>query len=418
MATFQQTERPDEMLEVEEAQARTLSVVNVLGTEQAALSDALGRILREDVYATNDVPQSDNTAMDGYAVREADIAAATSERPRQLTVVEDLPAGKVPEKSVEPGTAIRIMTGAPIPIGADTVVPVELTDAGSSTVSIRASLSRGANIRRRGEDMHSGDRVLPSGVRLGSAELGVLATVQKAEVTVARRPTVAILSTGDEIIDLHQTMIPGKVVNSNSWSLAALTREAGAVPRLLGIVGDTREATMRAIQSASDCDFIISSGGVSVGAYDFVKDALDALGAETMFWQVAMKPGKPVVLARLGECIYFGLPGNPVSCMVSFILFIAPSLRKAMGSANLFSPVIQIRLGEDVRSRGDRRAYQRVRVYAREGALEALPMRSQGSGVSTSMVGANGLAVMERGVRLVKSGQTVPVVLFGAVEAV
>jgi len=414
MPTFQPS-RPDErMIAVEEAQERVLAEVQLLGTEQVAFTEALGRVLREDVHARVDVPQGDNTAMDGYAVRADDIAKA----PVSLRVIEDLPAGTVATKRVEAGTAIRIMTGALMPEGADTVAHVEITDAGSNVVNVHEPLRRGTNVRKRGEDMHAGDVVLANGTPIHSAEVGVLAGVQKPVVKVGRRPSVAILSTGDEIIDVGDAMTHGKVVNSNSYSLAALAREAGAIPRMIGIVRDTKEATIAAIESALESDFIISSGGVSVGAYDFVKDALDALGAETKFWQVAMKPGKPVVLSRLRGRLYFGLPGNPVSCMVSFLLFIAPAIRKAMGqTTNLLPPIVETCIAASVKSRGDRRNYLRVRVVARDRALISIPMSSQGSGVSTSMVQANGLVIVETGITAIDAGSIVPTVLVGPVQS-
>jgi molybdopterin molybdotransferase len=412
MTTFQTPRAGERMIPVEEAQERVLAEVETIGTERVVFTDALGRVLREDVRANVDVPQGDNTAMDGYAVRAADIAHP----PVRLRVIEDLPAGTVATKRVEPGTAVRIMTGALMPEGADTVAHVEITDGGSEVVTVHSSLRAGTNVRKRGEDMHAGDIVLADGTPIGPGEVGVLAGVQRSVVRVARRPTVAILSTGDEIIDVDQPRPVGKVVNSNSYSLAALAREAGALPRMIGIVPDELEATRAAIESALESDFIISSGGVSVGAYDFVKDALDLLGAETKFWQVAMKPGKPVVLSRVRGRLYFGLPGNPVSCMVSFILFIAPALRKAMGQrGDLLPPIVTTRLAAPVKSRGDRRNYLRVRVVSRGGALVSEPMGSQGSGVSTSMVQANGLAIVETAVTSLDAGELVPTVLFGRV---
>ena len=411
MTTFQTPRAGERMISVEEAQERVLAEIGILGAEQVAFTEALGRVLREDVVAPADVPQADNTAMDGYAVRAQDIANP----PVRLRVIEDLPAGKVSEKPLTPGTAIRIMTGALIPQGADTVAHVEITDAGSDFVTVKESLKRGTNLRKRGEDMHAGDVVLTAGMPIGAAEIGVLASVQKALVRVGRRPTIAIISTGDEIVDVDQPRQPGKVVNSNSYSLAALARAAGALPRMIGIVRDTREATIAAIESALESDFIISSGGVSVGAYDFVKDALDALGAETRFWQIAMKPGKPVVLSRVRDRVYFGLPGNPVSGMVSFLLFIGPALRKAMGQkSGIFPPTVKTRLMGPLKSRGDRRTYQRVRVIARDGELVAYPMPAQGSGVSTSMVQANGFAIVEAGVTSVDAGATIATVLVAA----
>src|SRR5207302_316299 len=270
MTTFQPSRHHERMIPVEEAQERVLAEVELLGTEQVAFTDAHGRVLREDIHARVDVPQGDNTAMDGYAVRADDIAKA----PVTLRVIENLPAGTVATKRVESGTAIRIMTGALMPEGADTVAHVEITDAGSDNVHVLEPLRRGTNVRKRGEDMHAGDVVLAGGTPIHAAEIGVIAGVQKPIVRVGRRPTVAILSTGDEIIDVGDAMAYGKVVNSNSYSLAALVREAGAIPRMIGIVPDTKEATIAAIESALESDFVISSGGVSVGAYDFVKDAL------------------------------------------------------------------------------------------------------------------------------------------------
>jgi len=412
VTTFQTPRAGERMLSVEEAQERVLAEVRTLGSEPVAFADALGRVLREDVVARYDIPEGDNTAMDGYAVRAEDIANP----PVRLEVIEDLPAGTVATKRVAKGTAIRIMTGALIPDGADTVAHVEITDAGTDFVTVQKALKRGTNVRARGEDMHKGDVVLQAGTPVGAAEIGVLASVQKSVVRVGRRPIIAIISTGDEIVDVDQPRPPGKVVNSNSYSLAAMVREAGAIPRMIGIVPDSLGETAAAIESALESDFIISTGGVSVGAYDYVKDALDKLGAETKFWQIAMKPGKPVVLSRLRERLFFGLPGNPVSCMVSFLLFIGPSIRKAMGQrSNLFPPTVEARVTAPLKSRGDRRNYLRVRVVARSGMLMAEPMPSQGSGVSTSMVQANGLAVVEAGVTAVDAGQIVPVVLFDRV---
>ena len=400
------------MLTVEEAQARVLEEVPLLEREDIPLAEAHGRILREDVRATADVPERDNSAMDGYAVRAEDIANA----PAWLPVTGDLPAGTMPSIPLLGGTAIRIMTGALLPEGADTVAHVEITDGGRDLVRIDHALGRGTNVRRRGEDMRRGDVVLTSGGVIRAGELGVLASVQQTIVSVGRRPTIAILSTGDELIDVDKPRVPGKIVNANSWSLAALATEAGAIPRRSGIVADTREATVEALERALSCDFIVTSGGVSVGAWDFVKDALDALGAEQKFWRVAMKPGKPVVLSTLRGRLVFGLPGNPVSCMVSFHLFVAPAIRKAMGQSGVLTPPsVTMPLAEALVSKGDRRTYMRVHVRADQGVLRAHPMRAQGSGVSTSMIAANGLAVVAEGVTRVEAGAQVDVILIGPV---
>jgi molybdopterin molybdotransferase len=412
--TFQHSGRDEPPISVEEAQRRVLDAVTLLDAEEVALAATLGRVLREDVAATHDIPAADNSAMDGYAVRADDLATASREGPVTLRVVDDLPAGRVTATRVEPGTAIRIMTGALLPAGADAVVQVELTDGGTNDVRVFAPVRGGANLRRRGEDMRAGELVLRSGTRIGAAEIGVLANAQRRVARVSRRPTVAILATGDELVDVGEPLRPGSVVNSNAWSLAALVETTGAIPRPFGIVRDDRDATIDAFRRALACDVILSSGGVSVGAYDFVKDALAALGAETLFWRVAMKPGKPVVLSRIDGRLSFGLPGNPVSSMVSFILFVAPALRKAMGmTSDLLPATANVRLLAPLRSKGDRRAYLRVRVSVADGELVAQPMAAQGSGVSTSMVGANGFAIVDEGVTRIEAGAIVKTVLPG-----
>jgi molybdopterin molybdotransferase len=398
------------MLSVEEAQERVMAEIAISPPEPVPLDDALGRILREDVIATGDMPPADNSAMDGYVVRAQDLQTV----PVRLPVTGDIPAGHPSAGALQPGTAMRIMTGAFVPEGADTVVQVELTDGGTDVVTIDKALPVGTNIRRRGGDMLAGDAVIRGGVRIGPAEIAMLTAVQKTTVQVGRRPVVAILSTGDELVDAGEPLTPGKIVNTNGPLLAALVREAGAIPRMLGIVRDTKEATIVALEAALQSDFVLSSGGVSVGAYDFVKEALDALGAETKFWRVAMKPGKPVVLSRWRDRVIFGLPGNPVSCLVSFHLFAAPALRKAMGQDHgLYPPSVNARLEAPLKSIGDRRVYFRVHVSARDGELHARPLASQGSGSLTSMIGANGLAVVGEGVTRVETGAMVPVLLLG-----
>jgi len=394
------------MLTVDEAQQRALDEVRVLDDEVVPLTDAHRRVLREDVAAPYDLPQGDNSAMDGYAL-------IADDTPGELRVIDEIAAGHTPKMRVERGTASRIMTGALIPDGADAVAQVEITDGGRDVVRIHEAVARGTSIRHRGDDMRAGEIILRSGALIRAAEIGVLASAGKTHVRVGRRPSVAILATGDEIVDIDRTPSFGQVTNSNSYALAALVAESGALPQMRGIVRDDRDATIAAIESALDCDFILSSGGVSVGAFDFVKDALDALGGETKFWRVAMKPGKPVVLSRVRGRLYFGLPGNPVSSMVGFLLFVRPALRKAMGETNHFDPIVSIRATAPLRSKGDRRTYLRVRVIARDGELVAEPMRAQGSHISTSMLEANGLAILEAGTTLVNEHERVIVLLFG-----
>ncbi len=387
------------MISVEEAQSRVMAEVIACDAEPCPLDDSLGRVLREEIIAAQDAPAADNSAMDGYAVRSDDVSRV----PVTLPVRGDIPAGHPSLAPLEQGTAMRIMTGAFVPDGADTVIQVELTDGGTERVTIHQSLKRGANIRRRAEDMRAGDVLLRAGIRIGPAEIALLAGAGKTRVSVGRRPTVAILSTGDELIDAGAAPEPGRIVNTNTHLLTALVRETGAIARPLGIVRDTREATVAAFAEAAQSDFVISSGGVSVGAYDFVKDALAELGAETKFWRVSMKPGKPVVLSRLRDALLFGLPGNPVSCFVAFHLFVAPALRKAMGQEmRVFPPAIHAQLTAPVRGAAERRVYARVHVSARDGALIATPLTSQSSGALTSMLDANGLAVIPEGTNEVR----------------
>ena len=402
------------MLNVEQAQALVMAEIETGPAEDVPLAEAGGRLLREEVIAVADMPAADNSAMDGYAVRAVDIEGA----PVRLEVSGDIPAGHPSSTPLAPGTAMRIMTGAFLPDGADTVVQVELTDGGTEVVAIDRSLPGGTNVRSRGGDVRAGEVVLREGCRIGPPELAMLAAMRKSIVTVARRPRVAILTTGDELIDVADEPVPGKIVDTNRYLLSALVRETGATPQPIGIVGDTLEATVAAFEAALECELILSSGGVSVGAWDFVKEALEVLGAETKFWRVAMKPGKPIVLSRLRDRVVFGLPGNPVSCFVSFHIFVAPALRKWMGQASsLLPPAVRATLTSPLRSAADRRVYYRVRVesYGRE--LAARPLATQGSGSLTSMLGANGLAIVEQGVPELEAGAPVDCLLIGSLAS-
>ena len=396
------------LLAVDDAVDRVLAAIRPLDAETTLLAEAHGRVLAEDVTAEADVPPSDNSAMDGYAIRAADT-------PGTLRVIDDLPAGRQPSHAVSAGTAVRIMTGAVIPPGADAVAQVEMTDGGTESVHVRVAVKPGANIRRRGDDMRKGAVVVSSGTRLGAGEIGVLAAARRASVRVVRRPLVAILATGDELASVEDAA-GTRIVDSNSYALAALVTETGGIARRAPLVRDDLASTTTAIENALDADFIITTGGVSVGAYDFVKEALDALEAQTHFWRVAMKPGKPVLFATVRGRSFFGLPGNPVSALVSFTLFVAPAIRKALGqSSGITAPIVRMKTVAPLKGAGDRRAYLRVRVVSRDGILTAEPMRAQGSHVSTSMVLANGLAIVDSDA--VEAGAVVPVMLIGAVSA-
>ncbi len=407
----------DKMLSPGQALALILDHIKPLGGERVDLLAARGRVLAEDVEAGADTPPWDNSAMDGYAVRYKDIAAATPESPAALVMVDDIPAGRVGTRTVGAGQATRIMTGAPVPDGADTVVRVEYTQADApkagSTIHILRPEPRAANIRRRGEDIASGSVVLRSGTRCEPGEVGMLAAVQHAFVHVFRRPRVAILSTGDELVEIDQQLEPGKIVNCNSYSLAALTSATGAEPVMLPIARDREKDIRQAVVSALDADMIVSSGGVSVGEYDCVKKVLDDLGARTVLWRVHMKPGKPLFFCMLRDKPYFGVPGNPVSSMVSFLQFVLPAIRKAAGQAEASwcLPTVAARLDQPVDNPGDRPHFMRAVLRTVDGQMRVSLPSAQGSHMLTSMLGVNGIAVLQPGQRAA-AGETVPVQVF------
>jgi|AP45_3_1055517.scaffolds.fasta_scaffold14487_2 molybdopterin molybdotransferase len=405
------------MLTPAQAQQLVLDHVRPLGLERVPLLDALDRILGVDVHASYDNPPHDNSAMDGYAVRYEDIAAATPEQPAVLEMIEDIPAGKIGVKTVEKGQASRIMTGAPVPAGIDTVIRVEDTRADGNRIEILDPDELGASIRLRGEDMKEGELLIPAGTELGPGEVGVLASVQRTFVPVFRRPVITILSTGDELVEIEEPLEPGKIVNSNTAGLAAMALAHGAVPVMLPTAPDDKAAIRRTVESSLTGDFVVCSGGVSVGEYDFVKTVLDEMGAETILWRVAMKPGKPLFFCKVQGTPFFGLPGNPVSSLVSFLQFVRPAIRKASGhrSDNLLLPTARARMENAVSNDGDRRTYLRARLRFEDGCLHAdTAYREQSSHILTSMLGANGIVIVEAE-QEVKPGDEVPVQIIGRV---
>jgi molybdopterin molybdotransferase len=349
--------------------------------------------------------------MDGYAVRWDDIRDATPEHRVPLEVIEDLPAGFIATKTVGKGQAIRIMTGAPIPKGADTVVPVEDTEKNERYVSILRPYGAGGNIRRAGEDVKKGDRVISSGDLVRPPEVGMLASLGRSFVYVFQRPQVAILATGDELADVDEALDGVKIVSSNSYALAAQAKDCGAIPIQLGIARDRKEEIERKLRQGLRADVLISSAGVSVGDYDFVKDVLNDLGMEMVFWKVAMKPGKPLAFGLIEGKPVFGLPGNPVSSMVSFEQFVRPSLLKMMGHRHLFRPVIEAVLKEDIQKEPGRRHFIRAFVSFEEDHYIVRITGEQGSAILRSMVKANGLVVIPEDKKLVKAGEKVKVQL-------
>jgi molybdopterin molybdotransferase len=397
------------VISVTEATTSILKEIAVLGTERIAITSALGRVLAEDISASFSIPPLDNSAMDGYAVRFADIRGATAQKPAKLKILGDIPAGCSASTPIGAGETYRIMTGAPVPAGADTVVMQEDTQARDQMVEIFLESPRGSHIRRAGEDIAAGDSVVSRGTLLGPAHIGVLASIKKSLVTVYQRPRVAIISTGDELADLDEELTAGKIISSNSYSLQALVLDSGAIPMALGIARDTREALREKFAAALHADMIISSGGVSVGDYDFVKDVMQDLGIEMKFWKVAMRPGNPLAFGVIGGKPAFGLPGNPVSVMVSFEQFVRPAIRKMSGHKKLFRPVIEATAQENVETRQGRHYFIRCMVRKTAAGYSATTTGEQGSGILMSMAKATGLMIVPADCTGVKAGDTVAV---------
>jgi molybdopterin molybdotransferase len=403
------------VISVEEALDRILSRVAPLGQERVPLTGALHRVLAEDVDSPRDMPPWPASSMDGYALRSADVAAASTVAPARLRVAARVPAGAMAERPLRPGEAFRIFTGAPVPEGADAVVPQENVREEDGRLVVSTRVEAGAFVRPRGEDMRRGERVLERGRVLSAADVGLLATVGRPMVSVIRRPRVGILSTGDELVDLGGRIGPGQIPNSNSYSLMAQVVEAGAEPVSLGIARDRLEDIEARLRWGLGCDLVMSSAGVSVGEHDFVKDALARLGAEQHLWLVDMRPGKPVAFSTIpqegkGALALFALPGNPVSAMVTFELFVRPAILRMAGHTRLHRPVVTARALAPIGNRDRRRGYLRVTLTPEGDAHGARLTGTQSSGVLRSMVAADGLAVVP-GDTTIEPGQPVKVIL-------
>jgi len=383
------------LTEIEAARALVLERTRPLGGEPTPVSEALGRVLAEDVTAADAVPGFDSSAMDGYALRAADTEGASDEDPAHLDVIGESRAGHPSDREVRAGEAIKISTGAMIPAGADAVIRVEDTDGGDERVAVRVSVGTANDIRRAGEDIKAGERVLRAGAGLGPAELGVLASVGRGEVACAVRPAVAVLTTGDELQEPGPPLRPGGIRNSNAHSLAALVEGSGALLTGAEIVRDDREGTRGALERAIAGELTVVSGGVSVGEHDHVRPALAALGVEQVFWGVALRPGKPTYFGTTPSGgLVFGLPGNPVSAIVTFTLFVRPAIRRLLGASDPDPRRATAILDEDYPKPPGRAHLIRCSLELRDDGWHATPTKDQSSHVLTSMLGADALAIV------------------------
>jgi molybdopterin molybdotransferase len=382
-------------LPASQALALILAETETLPPETVDVRAALGRVLAEPIAAARRIPPADNSAMDGYAVRRADLAAASSTRPVELRVAFEVAAGGASPPRLEAGLAARILTGAPVPDGADAVVRQEDVTRQGDRVAFRACPKPRENVRDAGEDVEVGDRVLEPGCVIGPAEAGMLASLGRGVIAVHQRPRVAILSGGDELVEPDGDVAGGRIVSSNSYTLAAQCREVGAEPTYLGIARDTPEDLLRRFHGGLRADVIVSSAGVSVGDRDHVRDVLERLGCELRFWGVRIKPGYPLAFGRLGAsgALVFGLPGNPVSAMVTFEEFVRPALRKMTGHTALFRPLVRARLAERLAKKPGRMHFVRVVLERKGDELWARSAGNQSSGALRSMIRGQGLLV-------------------------
>ncbi len=405
------------MIKFEEALKIVLENTKNLPYEKVPITEALNRILAEDIIADRDQPPADNSGMDGFAVRYEDIKGATEENPAVLELVGEAKAGGEPPK-VERGKAAAIYTGGLIPEGADTVVQKELTKVEDNKVFIFQELKKGANIRKQGEDYKKGDVLLKKGKKIREAEIGILASVNKPTVYVYQRPKVGILTTGDEILDIGEPITsPSQIRTSNTYALYAQVLAAGGEPVILGFAKDNPKDLKEKLRNAITCDILMTTGGVSVGEYDLVKDFVcTELGVEILFWKVAQKPGKPLAFGVWGEDkrkLFFGIPGNPVAAMFVTESYVKPAIRKMKGEEKVINPIVKAKLlGGYKRKKGERKEFIRVSVELTEEGFVAKAFSKQGSNILTGMVYANGFGIVDIGVTEIKDGEYIDVMLF------
>ncbi len=376
-----------------------------LAAEDVPLRSAYGRVLAESVRASHPVPHFASSMMDGFAVRTADVVGASPDRPVELRVVGEIPAGSAETVALAAGTCVRIMTGAPVPDTADAVVMLEVTESRGERVLVRQSCAEGDFVRRAGEDVSAGEEVFTAGVRLGAAELGVLASLGCARVRVRRRPRVAVLVTGDELLAVEDELAWGRIRSSNDVTLAGQVQEAGGELTALGVAGDEPRDLLLSLEGGREADVLLTSGGVSVGDRDRVREALLQLGLQHVFWRVAVSPGKPLVFGTLGHTLVFGLPGNPVSSMVSFENFVRPVLLLQQGALVHERRRVRARLLGDIAGPVERRHFARAWAMFSEDGVSVREVHPLGSGNLRSMVRANALAVLPEGKGRAEEGE-------------
>jgi len=401
------------LISVEEARRIVLEQATTLGIEQVKLSASVGRVLAQDLIAQTDLPPFDNSAMDGYALWATDTEHTAKEHPVTLRLAGEVAAGQVWERALRRGEAVKIMTGAPLPPGANSVVMLEEARLRSGTVEIFNPIAPGSHVRKAGEDIKAGEMALKAGTRVDVTHLGLLAGLGYAAVPVFCLPSVAALATGSELVDIGQPLTPGKIRNSNSLVLAVLLRRLGIQPVDLGTVVDDRALIHHQLEEATNADVILISGGVSVGEHDLVKRVLRELGMETLFWRVNMKPGKPLLFGRLRNRIVFGLPGNPISCVVCFLEFIAPYLRKVMGDDDPTNGLVHAKLTQSLRKKEPKTLLLTAQLREEAGSLVVTPTPQQGSGMLSSLAQANAFIVVPEEVIQLEADELVEVLPLG-----
>jgi molybdopterin molybdotransferase len=398
------------MISIEQAREAILKRIRPLQSEKLSIEHALGRYLALDVSSGRDIPPWDNSAMDGYAVHSGDLA----EEGARLRIAYQIPAGALPQGPFARGSAVKIMTGAPMPPEADAVVKREDTDELPEEVIIHRIPARGENIRAKGEDIRKGELVLPAGIRLEPAHIGLLASIRQVMVYCSQRPVVAIIATGDEVADLDEELTENKISSSNSYTMKALVEEAGAIPLYLGVAKDTREDLADKFAKAGRADLILTSGGVSMGDYDIVREVMTEGNNAMEFWKVNMKPGRPLAFGTIGGIPAIGLPGNPLSTMTSFYQFARPAVLKFMGARSLLLPRLKARLSIAVKGAEDRPHYMSAILSRNGGDLLVTPAGPQGSGILSTLARANCYMVIPQGEKLVEQGSLVECEIFNS----